>query len=124
MIKNHNLMGIYSTGVILMAKEAIEELAEKNHQSSEDLLDEYEAVDCELDNSTWYSVKKCYAIDENGNSYPVVVIGAPDNCVRLLNEDEKNFKEYYDEHPLKGELFNEEVYNTIVEEYKNKVLKG
>ena len=129
MIKSTELGEISeSDGLVVMPIESIEHMALKLNKCLDDFFDEYEVIDCDLSQHEDYSIKRCYAVDDEGSTYPVVVIGAPDNFQRLLTKDEQNFLEFFEEHQNKvnvgqGNSFNEEVYTGIVNDFKNRILK-
>lgn len=108
----------------------IQRLAERLGIDEDTLISRYNGVKCELgsDNEGNYGIDAVTAIDDDGRTYPAVVIGVDvDKFKRFLQKDELTFKEFYNQHPRyqdvkSGENFNFDVFNEIVQEYKNKII--
>jgi hypothetical protein len=108
----------------------VQRLADRLGISQDTLISRYNGVQCELgsDSEGNYGIDAVTAIDEDGRTYPAVVIGVDvDKFKRFLRQDELTFKEFYEKHPRhqdvgSGENFNLQVFEEIVQEYKVSVI--
>lgn len=114
--------------VVCFSMESIIRLAERLGVSEEALIARYEGVQCGIANDGNYGVDRLTAVNQNGVTHSVVMIGGnPDEFLRFLNDNEQTFHEFYESHARHsevgtGENFNREVFNEISADYRKKIL--
>lgn len=114
--------------VVVFSMDQIIRLAEKLKISEETLIQRYEGVACDFHADGTYGVDRLFAVNDEGKTYPVVMIGGePDKFLRFLGADEQSFHDFYESHPRKaevgeGETFNRALFEEIAAEYRRKLL--
>lgn len=112
--------------VVCFSMDMVSRLAEEIGEDVDELIENYGGVPCGFAADGNYGVDQVTAVDSQGRTYPVVMVGAPQDLVRLLDEDEPTFTEFYRNHPRHKEIghgggFNKELFAEIAEEYRKKV---
>lgn len=129
-IKNRELGRVLvdAGDVVVFSMDAIMRLAERLKVSEDTLISRYEGVSCEFGADGTYGVDRLFAVNDEGKTYPVVMIGGePDKFLRFLGTDEQSFHDFYENHSRKaevgeGETFNRALFEEIAAEYRAKLL--
>lgn len=114
--------------IICFSIDDLMRLAEKLGVSEETLIQRYNGVKCNFGADGNYGVDSLTAVDVDGGTYPVVLIGGdPEKFLRFLGKNDPTFGEFYKNHPRyaeigKGDNFNRELFDLIAAEYKAKLL--
>jgi len=115
--------------VVVFSMDQVMRLAEKLKIDESTLIARYEGVSCDFGADGTYGVDRLFAIDLQGKTYPVVMIGGePDQFLRFLGHGEQTFHDFYEAHPRKaevgqGETYNRAVFDEIAAEYRKKLLE-
>jgi hypothetical protein len=115
--------------VVVFSRDMVDSLAEEIGEDGNDLIERCGGVLCNFQADGNYGVDQLTAVDNEGRTYPVVLIGAnPDTFLRFLEATEPGFGEYYRQHPKfrevgQGNGFNKEVFAEIADEYRKKLLE-
>lgn len=129
-IKNRELGRVLvdAGDVVVFSMDAIMRLAERLKVSEDTLIQRYDGVSCEFGADGTYGVDRLFAVNKEGKTYPVVMIGGePDKFLRFMDADEQSFHDFYENHPRRaevgqGETFNRGLFEEIAAEYRAKVL--
>ena len=132
MIKNREIgrLLVDAGDVVCFSMDEVSRLAEKLGVSEDGLIARYKGVSCGFAADGNYGVDQLTAINTEGESYPVIMIGGdPEKFHRFLRDDEKDFNEFYKNHPRRaaigtGKEFNHDLFEEVVQEYRDGLLKG
>lgn len=114
--------------IVCFSMDSVMRLAEKLGVSEDTLIKRYDGVECGFGADGNYGVDSMTAVDVDGKTYSVVMIGGePDKFLRFLGETDPTFNDFYKGHPRyaevgKGEQFNRELFDSIAAEYRKKLL--
>jgi hypothetical protein len=114
--------------IVVFSMDQVMRLAEKLKISEDALIQRYEGVTGEFHQDGNYGVDRLFAVTTEGKTYPVVMIGGePDKFLRFLKADEQSFHDFYENHPRKAEVgqdedFRRDVFEQIAAEYRRKLL--
>jgi len=114
--------------VVCFSMDSVMRLAEKLGVSEDTLIQRYDGVECGFAADGNYGVDSLTAVDVDGRTYSVVLIGgAPEKFKRFLSEGDSTFHEFYTGHARysevgKGEQFNRNLFDAIAAEYRTKLI--
>lgn len=115
-------------GIVCFSLENVIRLSKKLGISEDALIQRYEGVKCEFEDGGIYGVDILKAVNNDGSTHPVVMIGAdPEKFIRFLGGDEQTFDDFYKSHHRYGEVgigdqFNSELFEIIADEYRFQLL--
>lgn len=124
MLKNETIVTFDSDGVCFPLSK-VQRFAKRLGLEVETFIECFDGV--KLETAKGFDVNALTAIDNDGNTHPIVAFGInPGNFNRFLRDDEETFTEFYENHPRfpevgRGPSFNESVFDAIVAEHKEKL---
>ena len=93
------------------------------------LIEQYQGVKCEFQSDGGYSVTQVVAVQDDGSTFDVVLVGADiEHFNRFLDDDEPTFHEFMNNHPRaheigKDENFNGSLFHSIASEHRRLMQK-
>lgn len=114
--------------IVCFSMDSVMRLAEKLGVSEDTLIKRYDGVECGFRADGNYGVDSLTAVDVEGKTYSVVMIGGdPEKFLRFLGNEDQTFHEFYTNHPRyaevgKGEKFNRELFDIIAAEHGAKLI--
>lgn len=130
MIKSESL-GVLSVDcgdVVCFSMDSVINMACGTQGYSSDILSRFlkkhQGIECKFHSDGGYKVEQVTCVDDEGNTYKAVLVGAPnDRVVRLLQEDEQDYLDFYSNHPEQdkvgmGTNFNKEIHRKISDDHK------
>ena len=128
-IENLGELDTEEQSVVVFTREQVAHFASLLRCTEEELVEKYEGVICNNLESNTFGVDRMIAVLEDGNTSSIVVVGLNHNkFVRLLKDDEPEFGDFLQNHPLFPEINwsdplvkSEEIFMEIAKEYKKKI---
>jgi len=116
--------------VVCFSMEMCIELANRIRIDVDWLIHQYQGVKCEFQSDGGYSVTQVVAVQDDGSTFDVVLIGADiEHLERFLNEGEPTFHEFVNNHPRANEIgkdenFNGSLFHSIAYEHRRLMRKN
>lgn len=63
-------------------------------ESEKEFIQKFKGVACEFRSDGCYGIDKVSVVDKNGDVYDAVLVGAPEDTQRFLDEDDPTFDEF------------------------------
>lgn len=114
--------------VVSFSFDSCMDIAEKLNMDVHKFIRTFSGVECDFRADGCYDVNKVAAVQNNGDTYDMVLIGGDiENFRRFLNDGEEEFSDFFKSHPRKSELgsgdnYNQDLFDQILEEYKQRLL--
>lgn len=127
MIRSREL-GTSSADVVCFSANNLQRLADRLGVTFDALVHHYDGVSCGLGDEGYFGIDLMTAIDVDGNTNSVVMIGGrPNTFKRFLEETDQSFDEFYHAHPRyaevgKDEQFNWELFGLISSQHRATLL--
>ena len=97
MIKSHELgvISVDAGDVICFSMDEVLRMAERQHMDVDDFISQHKGVECDFRSDGGYGVDKVIAVQQDGTTFDMVLIGGDvKNLRRFLLEEEPNFEEF------------------------------
>lgn len=114
--------------VVCFSMDRCLDIAERLKLDVDTFIKRYDGVECDFRADGGYGVDQVTAVQDDGKTYDMVLIGGDVNHLRrFLTEDEKSFHEFMESHPRAKEIgsgqdFNHALFGEIAKEYHQQLL--
>lgn len=126
--KELGVISVDAGDVVCFSMDRCLDIAERLNMDVDTFIRRYGGVECDFRADGGYGVDKVTAVQDDGKTYDMVLIGADTARLRrFLTEDELNFHEFMEGHPRSGEIgsgedFNHALFAEIAKEYHQKLI--
>jgi hypothetical protein len=126
--KELGVISVDAGDVVCLSMDCCLDIAKRLNMSVDNFIRNFRGVKCEFHSDGGYGVDKVTAVQQDGSTCDMVLIGGDTkNLRRFLNEDEQGFNEFMDSHPRNGEIgfgkeFNGELFAEIADEHRRQLL--
>jgi hypothetical protein len=126
--KELGVISVDAGDVVCFSMDRCLDIAERLNMGVDSFIRNFSGVECNFGADGGYGVDKVIAVQKDGTTYDVVLIGGDiRNFRRFLTVFEPTFNEFMDSHPRSKEIghgkdFNKDLFQEIAEEYHQRLL--